>query len=153
MARVRPFAGFRYATTSRDITPLTAPPYDVISPAQREQFLARDEHNVVALELPAGSLDPSEPGNRYETGAATWNAWREGGVLTADPAPAIYVLEQHFKHAGAPVRRRAFIAEVGLEPFSAEWCCRTSARCPRPRRPVRAHEGDRREPESGSRPL
>ena len=119
MARVRPFAGFRYATTSRDITPLTAPPYDVISPEQREEFLAGDAHNVVALELPAGPLDPSTPGNRYETGAATWRAWREDGVIAADSAPAIYVLEQRFEHAGQPVRRRAFIAEVGLEPFSA----------------------------------
>ena len=119
MARVRPFAGFRYATTSRDITPLTAPPYDVISPAQREGFLAGNEHNVVALELPAGSLDPSEPNNRYTQGAATWRTWLDEGVLVRDAAPAIYVLEQHFKHAGQPVRRRAFIAEVGLEPFSA----------------------------------
>jgi len=119
MARVRPFAGFRYATTSRDITSLTAPPYDVISPAQRDEFLAADEHNVVALELPTGPLDASVPGNRYETGAATWNAWREEGVLAADESPAIYVLEQRFTHDGQPVRRRALIAEVGLEPFSA----------------------------------
>ena len=119
MARVRPFAGFRYATTSRDITPLTAPPYDVITPKQREEFLAGDRHNVVALELPCGSLDPTEPNNRYATGAATWRAWRDEGVLVRDAAPAIYVLEQRFKHAGQPVRRRAFIAEVGLEPFSA----------------------------------
>jgi uncharacterized protein (DUF1015 family) len=119
MARVRPFAGFRYATTSRDITPLTAPPYDVITSSQREAFLTRDEHNVVALELPAGPLDPAAPGNRYATGATTWRAWLAQGVLVRDVVPAIYVLEQHFEHAGQPVRRRAFIAEVGLEPFSA----------------------------------
>jgi len=59
------------------------------------------------------------PGNRYETGARTWDEWRQQGVLVQDPAPAVYVLEQVFAHAGASVRRRAFVVEVGLEPFSA----------------------------------
>ena len=40
-------------------------------------------------------------------------------MLARDEEPAVYVLEQQFSHAGRPVRRRAFIVEVGLEPFSA----------------------------------
>jgi len=119
MARVRPFAGYRYARTSTDLTPVIAPPYDVISEAQREALLARDAHNVVALELPSGPLDANVAGNRYATGSATWEAWREDGTIAPDPAPAVYVLEQRFAVHGKPVRRRAFIVEVGLEPFSA----------------------------------
>jgi uncharacterized protein (DUF1015 family) len=119
MARVRPFAAYRYAGAERDISSLTAPPYDVISPEQRAALLAGNAHNVVALELPDGPLDPTVPGNRYETGAALWNAWREHGVLAQDAAPAVYMLEQMTPHGGELVRRRAFIVEVGLEPFSA----------------------------------
>ncbi len=119
MARVRPFAAVRYLRPEVDITPVTAPPYDVISPDQRAALLAQDAHNVVALELPDGPLDPAVLGNRYETGAATWRAWREAGVLGADVEPAVYVLEQRFEQGGMPVRRRAFIVEVGLEPFDA----------------------------------
>jgi uncharacterized protein (DUF1015 family) len=119
MARVRPFAAYRYARSERDISAVTAPPYDVISAAQRAELIARDEHNVVALELPEGPLDPTVPGNRYENGAATWSAWREHGILAQDAEPNIYVLEQFTPRDGATVRRRAFIAEVGLEPFSA----------------------------------
>ena len=119
MARVRPFAAFRYARPDRDISSVTAPPYDVISAEQREQLLAQDAHNVVALELPDGPLDASVPGNRYETGAATWNTWREQGVIVQDLRPSIYVLEQHTPQEDMMVRRRAFIVEVGLEPFSA----------------------------------
>ena len=118
MARVRPFAAYRYAR-SGDISALTAPPYDVISPDQRAELLTRDAHNVVALELPDGSLDPTVPGNRYEAGAATWNRWRADGVITQDAQPNIYVLEQLTQHTERVVRRRAFIIEVGLEPFSA----------------------------------
>jgi uncharacterized protein (DUF1015 family) len=119
MARVRTFAGIRYAGPDTDLTPLTAPPYDVIDDAQRAELLAGSNHNVVALELPDGPLDPSAPGNRYETGARTWREWREQGVLAQDAQPLLYVLEQRFELAGCEVRRRAFIVEVGLEPFEA----------------------------------
>ena len=119
MARVRPFAGFRYDRPDRDITPVIAPPYDVISEPQREALIAGDPHNVVVLELPSGPLDPDATGNRYEHGAAIWDAWRRDGILVADAEPAVYVLEQRFLVHGKAVRRRAFIVEVGLEPFSA----------------------------------
>ncbi|NTW29568.1 MAG: DUF1015 domain-containing protein [Coriobacteriia bacterium] len=119
MARVRPFAAYRYSNAELDISLLAAPPYDVISPAQRESLLARDPHNVVALELPSGATDPAVPGNRYDTGRATWTQWRESGVLDRDAEPTLYVLEQRFVHDGHPVCRRAFIAEVALEPFDA----------------------------------
>ena len=120
MASIQPFRAVRYATaTGADITPLTAPPYDVIPADLRAELLARDPHNVVALELPSGSLDPSIPGNRYETGAATWRSWLDDGVLAFDAAPAIYVLEQRYRHGSTDVARRGFIAAVSLEPFSA----------------------------------
>jgi len=119
MARVRPFAAFRPVRPERDISAVTAPPYDVVSPEQRNLLLAQDPHNVIALELPEGSLDPHAANNRYQNGAALWNDWRDQGVLLQDPEPAVYVLEQRFEHQGRPVRRRAFILEVGLEPFDA----------------------------------
>jgi uncharacterized protein (DUF1015 family) len=119
MARIRPFAAWRYVSSHTDITPLTAPPYDVISEHQRLALLEQDPHNVVALELPEGPMSPEAPANRYETGQKRWDQWRQTAVLNQDPTAAIYVLEQRFTLAGSPVRRRAFIVEVGLEPFSA----------------------------------
>ena len=119
MARVRPFAAYRYADVGRDLTALTAPPYDVIDEPQRAALLARSPHNAVALELPDGALDPKVLGNRYDTGAETWSDWRTSGILARDPTPAIYVVEQRFTMEGRPIRRRAFVTEVALEPFSA----------------------------------
>jgi uncharacterized protein (DUF1015 family) len=120
VTRVMPFRAIRFARpVGSDITKLTAPPYDVISPELREDLLARDPHNVVALELPEGSLDPAAPGNRYETGARRWREWRDERVLAFDAAPAIYVLEQRYRHGDDTVSRRGFVAAVGLEPFSA----------------------------------
>jgi len=119
MARVRTFSAWRYAHLSTDITPLVAPPYDVIGSQMRAELAAQNPYNVVELELPEGSLDPSVPGNRYENAQVTWDAWREAGILRHDDDAALYVLEQRFELRGKPVRRRAFIVEVGLEPFDA----------------------------------
>jgi len=119
MSLVRPFRARMYRhEPGADLSALTAPPYDVVRPEDRTALLARDAHNVVALELPDGPLDPEAPGNRYETGAATWQRWFDDGVLVDDDAPAIYVVEQSWEHEGRPVRRRGFVAAVRLHPFS-----------------------------------
>ena len=120
MARILPFRAVRYALPNgSDLSDLVAPPYDVVSPAEREILLARDPANVVALELPEGGVDPSVPGNRYETGARRWREWIDTGVLAFDREPALYVVEQRFTVSGREVSRRGFVAAVGLEPFSA----------------------------------
>lgn len=120
MAVVRPFRAVRYARPAgADVTSLTAPPYDVVTPEQRDGLLARDASNVVALELPEGPLDPAADGNRYETGAKRWRDWLGGGVLAQDDAPAIYVLEQRYVQGDCEISRRGFVAAVELEPFSA----------------------------------
>ncbi|MHB9004585.1 MAG: DUF1015 domain-containing protein [Coriobacteriia bacterium] len=118
MARVRPFRAWTFSRSRADISNLAAPPYDVISPDQREALLTKSPHNVVALELPEGSLDPSIPGNRYETGAARWNEWTHDGTLSRDDVPTLYALEQRYMLGDREIRRRAFIAEVGLHAFS-----------------------------------
>ncbi|MDZ4063672.1 MAG: DUF1015 domain-containing protein, partial [Coriobacteriia bacterium] len=119
MARVRAFRAHTFARAVADISDLTAPPYDVISPGEREALLARSPHNVVALELPEGPLDPGVPGNRYETGAARWTAWQAEETIIRDAIPTLYVLEQRFTLGEQDIRRRAFIVELELEPFDA----------------------------------
>jgi len=120
VAAVHPFRAVRYTLPDgSDLSAVTAPPYDVISPSMRAELLARDAHNVVALELPEGPLDPAVAGNRYETGARTWREWLDTGVIAADASPAVYVLEQRYRHGDTDIARRGFIAAVGLEPFSA----------------------------------
>lgn len=119
MAAVEPFRAMLYAHDGVDITPLVAPPYDVIDDRQRDELLSRDPHNVVALELPEGPLDPSAPDNRYETGARRWQRWLVESVLAPDETPAVYVIEQSWTHEGIPIRRRGFVGAVELQPFSA----------------------------------
>jgi len=119
MALVRPFCALVFQhEAAGDISSLVAPPYDVVTPSQRESLLAGDPHNVVAVELPEGPLDAAAPGNRYETGRVRWQTWREHGVVTQDASDAIYVLEQRWEYRGRQVRRHAFVAAVRLHHFS-----------------------------------
>ncbi len=119
MPAVRPFTALMYRrTTPSDVGPRVAPPYDVISPEYRRALLARDPLNVVAVDLPEGTDDPSDPDNRYARARALWSNWRKRGVIVHDIGPAIYVLEQSWMHQGIMVRRRALIAAVRLHDFA-----------------------------------
>jgi uncharacterized protein (DUF1015 family) len=118
VAFVKPFRAVMYRRDGdTEISRFVAPPYDVINDAARETLVAKDPHNVVVIDLPQGSVDPAAPGNRYAAAAATWQAWREEGILVDDLTPAIYVLEQVWEHAGRHVRRRAFVAAAELHAF------------------------------------
>jgi uncharacterized protein (DUF1015 family) len=119
VARILPFRAVRYACAEGvDISPLIAPPYDVVTSRGRAVLIARDVHNVVELDLPDGPADPTAPGNRYATAGRLWREWLDEGVLAFDAVPAVYVLEQRFELHGRETVRRGLVAAVGLEPFS-----------------------------------
>lgn len=116
---MKPFRAVLYRRNGdTDITRCVAPPYDVINEETRAALIGQDAHNVVAIDLPHGDIDPTAPGNRYDAAAATLRAWLEEGVLVEDESPAIYVLEQAWVHSGRHVRRRAFIAAAELHAFA-----------------------------------
>ena len=57
MAAIRPFQGLRYSAQAGPLDSLTAPPYDVLSPAERDGYAVRNPHNVVHLTLPVSEED------------------------------------------------------------------------------------------------
>jgi uncharacterized protein (DUF1015 family) len=86
MAVVKPFRALRYDTASAGaLETLVAPPYDVISPEQREELRARSPHNVVRVTLP----------DDEEQAARDLDAWRAQGILVEEP-PAVWALEQDY---------------------------------------------------------
>lgn len=109
---VTPFKGERYAAVDR-LGQLISPPYDVISPAERQELAARHLHNVVHIILPEGAAD------RYRQAAATLRQWRRSGVLVRDPSAAVYVVQQEFcDPAGRTRVRTGFIGALSVEPFT-----------------------------------
>lgn len=81
MPEFRPFSGIRYRTD--DLDAVTAPPYDVIDPDQRDALMARSDHNSVRLILPGD-------GGGYERANGLIQDWLASGLLARDDAPAFY---------------------------------------------------------------
>jgi len=105
MAVVTPFRAARYAEPSEAVV---APPYDVISQAEREELAGRDPHNVVRLTL-AGSEE--DAGRLFRT-------WLDEGVLVRDADPAVWALSQDYVGPdGVARRRQGIVASLQVEPY------------------------------------
>ncbi len=136
MPLVRPFHGLGYAldrygsstVTDRilltdeppdhpgriaDLTRVVCPPYDVISPRQRDELLARDPHNAVRLEL-----NPDD--DPHAAARQTLEAWRADGTLQRRAEASVY----YYNHATAAQpdepRVQGVLAHLLLEPWGAD---------------------------------
>ena len=109
MAVVKPFRAERYdPATVGSLEPLVAPPYDVISPAARAEYLARSPYNVVHLTLP----------DDEEQASKDLAEWRRQGVLTRDEKPVYWFLSQDYVGPDGVERTRSgLIASLRAEPY------------------------------------
>jgi uncharacterized protein (DUF1015 family) len=111
MAVVKPFRAERYdESKAGPLERLVAPPYDVLSPEQREEYLARSPYNVVHLTLP----DSEEQAGRDIA------AWREEGVLARAPEPGYWLLSQDYVGPdGVSRTRTGLVASLRAEPYES----------------------------------
>jgi uncharacterized protein (DUF1015 family) len=109
MAVVKPFRAERYdESKAGPLERLVAPPYDVLSPEQREEYLARSPYNVVHLTLP----DDEEQAGRDV------RDWREQGVLARDEEPGYWLLSQDYVGPdGVSRTRTGLVASLRAEPY------------------------------------
>ena len=119
MPDLRPFRALRFATAAADLSEVLAPPYDIISPAERQALLARDPHNVVRIELPA---DPGQAGpDDYAAAAATATEWRARGVLVQDAEPTVTVHEMRWTDGeGREQTAMGLLCRLGLEEYGPD---------------------------------
>ena len=115
MAEVLPLQAVHYDLGRvKQLADVVAPPYDVIDEAQRAELAARSPYNVVELDLPR---DP-DGGDPYEHAAQLLNQWTDDGVLTRDPKPTLWALEQDYDTPdGSRFTRRGFLARVKLAAY------------------------------------
>jgi uncharacterized protein (DUF1015 family) len=117
--QIRPFRALRYVPDAvGDLGAVVAPPYDVLSAADRARFAARHPRNVVRLDAPVEEPGDAED-DRYRRVARTLALWRSDGTLHKDPRPAIYVHEQTYRVPGTTIDRtqRGFFGRLRLEPL------------------------------------
>ena len=119
MPEVLPFRGFRYAAArATALSRLISPPYDAVSPAQREDLAARSPHNIIHLDLGEDRQGDGPHENKYVRAARSFERWSADGTLRQDPAPALYPLEQSFTGPdGRPRVRRGFVAACRLHGY------------------------------------
>lgn len=97
MPRFEAFPALRYAPGT-DLDAVLAPPYDVLSRADVEQYAARDEHNVVRVDVPLDGDD------RYDRAGALLRRWIAEGILVADPTPTLTIYRTEFTDASGALR-------------------------------------------------
>ncbi len=119
MAYVAPFRGLYFNPTRvPNLTEVVTPPYDVISPEEREVFAASHPYNMVHLILPESHPGDGPLENRYTRAAARFRKWLADQVFLRDAQPAFYYWETRFEAQGRAYTRRGVAAVVRLEPFS-----------------------------------
>ena len=109
MATIRPFNGLRFK--GGDLNSLVCPPYDIISEKQREDFIEKNEHNIIRLELPSGE-------DKYREAGKLLKKWLDEGILGQDGKSGIYVYEMEFTADGIRKSVKGFVSLVKLEEFS-----------------------------------
>jgi uncharacterized protein (DUF1015 family) len=108
MAVLKPFRALRYEVTKAGpLASLVAPPYDVVSPEERERLRAGNPYNVVHLTLP----------DSPEQAAQDLADWRASGILVEEP-PAAWALEQEYVGPDGIARSRfGLVGSLRVEPY------------------------------------
>jgi uncharacterized protein (DUF1015 family) len=119
MPQIAPFTALRFDPQrfGGDLSNVIAPPYDVLDQDDKEALLARNDLNIVAVDLPHIPPKTLGPEEAYRAAARTLSAWRADGTLVRDREPALYVYHQTFRHENRSLTRRMFFARARLQPF------------------------------------
>jgi uncharacterized protein (DUF1015 family) len=116
MCDVRPFCGLRYnPQLAPDPSSIITPPYDVISPEERNLYYRKSPYNIIRLEFGEGQPNDTADNNKYTRAAATLDGWLRDRVLVHEDRPAFYIVEHRFAYQDTIKNRLGLLAGVRLE--------------------------------------
>jgi len=120
MAEVNAFRGVRYRLRRpEDAAEVISPPYDVISPEDRDALHERHPNNVVRLELPRDEPGDDADRNRYTRAAELYREWLASGILAREERPSLYVYGQRYRTPQGAMERMGVLAALKAEPYEA----------------------------------
>jgi len=121
MATISPFRALRYAPERVAVTRVVTQPYDKISPEMQEGYYEASPYNLVRIILGKHLPGDGNDENVYTRAAASFQDWRQTGILRPDPEPSLYAYSQTFTvpGTGARAERRGFIGLGRIEEYSA----------------------------------
>jgi len=118
MAIVIPFRGISYNLEKiHDLSYVTTPPYDVISPQEQEAFYRCHPQNIIRLILGKKNPDDTADDNSHTRAARYFKDWRDQKILIQDASPALYLTLIEFPINGQVMQRFGLMALVRLETF------------------------------------
>lgn len=112
--RIFGFRALRYSPGS-DLELVSAPPYDVIAPDERDRLDALHPNNIVKITLGAEQPGDDESANRYTRAASLLKEWLTSGVFVVDDAPHLYLYRSDFTAEGQPRSTAGIVAALELE--------------------------------------
>lgn len=119
MAFIAPFRAVRFNPAKVEkMEDVVSPPYDVIDPASQAALEAKDQYNMIKLDLTKrGGTEISD--ERYDGARDTFAKWQSGEVLIHDETPAIYLYHIDYTLPnGTMFRRKGLSAMARLHEFS-----------------------------------
>ena len=150
MATISPFRAWRYAPDRVAVQEVVTQPYDKISPEMQERYYKANPYNLVRIILGRHLAGDGEGENAYTRAAASFQDWRQTGVLRQDTEPSLYGYSQTFTIPGTSTQaeRRGFIAAGQIKEYSAKVVFRHEQTLSKPKadrlnllRATRAHFG------------
>ena len=125
MALISPFKAWRYDPQRVPIQRVVTQPYDKITPAMQDHYYEASPYNLVRIILGKRQSTDGKTENVYTRAAASFQDWRQTGVLRQDSEPSLYRYSQTFTIpfgvSGHPARieRQAFIALGRIEDYAS----------------------------------
>jgi len=118
MPNIKSFKGYYYnQEIAGSLDNLIAPPYDVISPSQREELYSRSPFNIIRVILGKDLPGDNSISNKYSRAAEHLKDWISKSILKKDNQPALYLLKQEFEHNSKKYSRLGFFALIELVDF------------------------------------
>ena len=116
MADIQPFHGVLYNTQRVQPRDVLTQPYDKITPAMCDRYLASSPYNLIRIELGKEEPGDSDSTNKYTRARDFYRSWLETGILQRAKQPTLYCLEQTFAapDGSGTKTRRGLVAAVRL---------------------------------------
>ena len=122
MAIISPFRAWRYNPERVPVQQAVTQPYDKITPAMQDRYYEASPYNLVRIILGRRQPEDSDSENVYTRSAASFENWRQTGILRQDSEPSLYRYSQTFTIPSSQTQaeRQGFIGLGRIEEYSSK---------------------------------
>lgn len=115
MAEIVPFRGILYNMDRLEGGDVVSPPYDIITPSEREALYKKSPFNIVRIDSGEELEGDSEEENKYLRAQKHLSEWLKEGILVKDDTPSFYAYEMRYEMQGKMKSTLGFFGLVRLE--------------------------------------